>query len=318
LSTSQLDNAGLVEQIRQDGIDILVDLAGHTTGNRLLAFARKPAPIQITAWGYPHGTKMDAIDYLFADPIFIPLSERNKYIEEIIDLPCVIHLNSGIGFPEIKSPPVCKAGHITFGAFNRIEKYSNSVYTAWAEILHRVPTAKLLIKSKSLNSLDNINILQTIFQDKGISPKRIIFMGSSPKQDHLKSHEKIDIMLDPYPHNGGMTTLESLRMGVPVLTCEKMTRCPTSASILHVMGLDEWRAGDEKDYIEKAVEFANDIPTLRNLRKQLRSRFDESVLGNSQLYVSKVEAIYRKLWQKWCRDNIILGSAPTTAEPRIM
>ncbi|MBF0446192.1 MAG: tetratricopeptide repeat protein, partial [Magnetococcales bacterium] len=277
LSTPKIDDAELATAIKKDGIDILVDLAGHTTGNRLLTFARKPAPIQISAWGYPHGTSMEAMDYIFADDIFIPISERSKYTERIIDLTCVIHLNSTLDFPEIKNLPASKNGYITFGAFNRIDKYSHELYELWAEILKQTPTAKLLIKTGKKYSSNLNEEIKTIFNNLGVEQNRLILMGKSSRTEHLAAHNKVDIMLDPYPHNGGMTTLDSLRMGVGVLTCEGLTRCPTTASILNVLGLNEWRATDKEDYVKKALEFANAIPTLETLRHELRNRFDKSV-----------------------------------------
>ncbi|MBF0194760.1 MAG: tetratricopeptide repeat protein [Magnetococcales bacterium] len=303
VETSQMNDEALATKIREDKIDILVDLAGHTKGSRLLTFARKPAPIQITAWGYPHGTGMQAMDYLFADPIFIPLSQRKKYTEQIVDLPSVIHLSSDIKFPEIKPKPNSQAGYITFGAFNRIVKYNDGVYRVWAEILQRIPTAKLLIKTATLDLEKRRFEVIANFQKFGILPDRLILMGKTDKQEHLAAHNLVDIMLDPFPHNGGMTTLESLRMGVPVLTCETKSRCPTSASILHELGLDKWRCINEADYVNKAVAYACDIQNLQSLRVDLPCRFMASVLGNSKLYVEKIEAIYLQLWQRWCGYN---------------
>ncbi|MBF0194185.1 MAG: tetratricopeptide repeat protein [Magnetococcales bacterium] len=304
LCTYNLDDAKLAKIIENDEIDILVDLAGHTKGSRLLTFARKPAPIQITAWGYPHGTGMDAMDYLFADPIFIPQKERHKYSEEIIDLPCAVHLNSEISFTDIKELPFKKNGYITFGAFNRIEKYNDAVFKVWAKILHKMPTAKLLIKTVKLDHAKRVEDIHNYFVNLGIDTSRIILVGKTSKEEHQETYNKVDITLDPFPHNGGMTTLESLRMGVPVLTCESQTRCPTSASILHVVGLDDWRAKSEKEYVDNAVEFANNIKTLETLRKELRDRFDESALWNSDIYTKAVETLYRQLWHKWCDDKI--------------
>ncbi|MBF0193891.1 MAG: tetratricopeptide repeat protein [Magnetococcales bacterium] len=300
LSTTNIDDATLAEIIQKDSIDILVDLSGHTDGNRLLTFARKPAPIQITAWGYPHGTAMDAMDYLFADPYFFNSQERRKLKEKVIDLPCVIHLLDIIPFPKVTDPPVCKSEYITFGAFNRLEKNNSEVYALWAKILHSVPTAKLFIKTSNLDDITNINKIETIFQEKGISRQRLNFMGKTTPIYHREIHSKIDIMLDTFPHNGGMTTLSSLKMGVPVLTHEQKTQCPTSASILYLLGLDEWCAQNDDEYVEKAVKFANEINYLKTLRHQLRKQFDESVLGNSKLYTQEVENIYRQLWIKWC------------------
>ncbi|MBF0382089.1 MAG: tetratricopeptide repeat protein [Magnetococcales bacterium] len=302
-STIGVDDAALATQIQKDGIDILVDLAGHTKGNRLLTFARKPAPIQITAWGSSQGTCMEAMDYLFSDPIVIPQSKRNRYTEEVVDLPCEIHLGSDSNYPQVDEPPVGERGYITFGAFNRLEKYNEQLFGAWAEILRRVPTAKLLIKAEKFDSISVVNEVRGHFIKHGLDNNRVILKGKTSHYDHLKAHNEVDIMLDPYPHNGGMTTLESLRMGVPVLSCEQKSVSPMSSSILHVLGLDEWRAYDEMDYVAKAVEFANDIQTLKTVRGELRERFDKSVLGNSSLYVAKVEAIYRQLWKKWCTAN---------------
>ncbi|MBF0382286.1 MAG: tetratricopeptide repeat protein [Magnetococcales bacterium] len=303
LSTTKMDDVQLSAAIQKDGIDILVDLAGHTIGNRMLTFARKPAPIQLQAWGYPHGTAMAAMDYILADEIFIPHSQRSNYKEQIVDISCVIHLSADIEYPLIEMPPVCHNGYITFGAFNRIEKYNYELYKTWAAILKRIPTAKLLIKTgKKFTAKPNSKI-EAIFAELGVAKNRLEFIGKSPKFEHLKALNRVDIMLDPFPHNGGMTTLDSLRMGVPVLTCEGNTRCPTSASILNVLGLDDWRALDDLDYIKKACEFAGQISTLKQLRQDLRSRFDKSALGNSQLYVAEVENRYRQLWQKWCNSK---------------
>jgi protein O-GlcNAc transferase len=303
LQISQFSDEKLDEQIRKDRIDILIDLAGHMDGNRLLTYARKPAPIQISAWGYPFGTGMAAMDYIFADPIGIPLSDRPMYTEKIIDLSCLAHFNLDISYPDVSHPPVCENNHITFGAFNRLEKNIPAVYSLWAELLHRIPNAKLLIKEKKLDLQKNANEIQDFFQSKGILPDRLILLGGTTPFEHLKAHEKIDIMLDPFPQTGGMTTLESLWMGVPVLTCENKTRLRTCASILHILELDDWRASDEQDFLEIAVRFANDIGTLKTLRQQLRNRFKKSILGNSQLYAKEVETNYRQLWKKWCEHQ---------------
>ncbi|MBF0383321.1 MAG: tetratricopeptide repeat protein [Magnetococcales bacterium] len=303
LSTANIDDGQLAEIIKQDGIDILVDLAGHTEGNRLRTFARKPAPIQITAWGYPLGTSMTAMDYLFADQIFIPAEERKYYKEEIVDLTCMVSFIPFNNFPEVTDPPICKNGYVTFGSFNRLEKYNQEMYTIWSEILHRVPNSKLLFKTGKLDSPVVVEEIEAIFEKLGITKNRLILLGRTSRMDHIKAHSHIDIMLDPYPHTGGVTTLEALKMGVPVLTCEYLMRSPTTACVLHTLDMDEWRVQDGKDYVEKAVLFAKDIDMLKSLRKQLRNRFDESVIGNPKLYVAEVETVYRKLWQKWCDGN---------------
>ncbi|MBF0381809.1 MAG: tetratricopeptide repeat protein [Magnetococcales bacterium] len=303
ITTQQMDDATLANRIKQDGIDILVDLSGHTIGNRLLAFAYKPAPVQISAWGYPVGTGMEAMDYLFVDRFFIPMAQRQKYNEEIIDLPCVIHMMNTIPFPEVTDPPVLQNGYVTFGAFNRLEKNNHEVYTLWAEILRSIPKSKLLLKTVQLDHKNNISDIENFFKNKGIKRDQLIFIGKTNRQDHLKSHELIDIMLDPFPHSSGITSLESLRMGVPVLNLENRIRNKISSSMLHIMEMNQWRSKNEEEYIQKAIEYSRDTDKLKELRHQLRERFDRSVLGNSQLYTKKVEAIYLQLWNRWCTND---------------
>ncbi|MBF0444914.1 MAG: tetratricopeptide repeat protein [Magnetococcales bacterium] len=303
VSTVEMDDATLAQKIKQDGIDILVDLAGHTIGNRLLTFARKPAPIQISAWGYPLGTAMAAMDYLFVDKFFIPATERKNYTETLVDLPCVIHMMATTPFPKITDPPFFDNGYITFGAFNRLEKNNVEVYALWADILLHIPTAKLLIKTVQLDHPQNVKEIISCFKNRGVDKNRLIFIGKTSRQDHIKAHGQVDIMLDPFPHSSGMTSLESLRMGVPVLNCEAKIRNPISSSLLHILGLDEWRTKNATEYVDKAVKFAKDVNNLKSLRHQLRKRFDKSVLGDSQLYTQQVEEIYLQLWQKWCKTK---------------
>ncbi|MBF0380061.1 MAG: tetratricopeptide repeat protein [Magnetococcales bacterium] len=300
--TDGLDDETLATKIRQDGIDILVDLSGHSPFNRLMTFARKPAPIQIHAFGYPLGTNMKAMDYIFLDPVLIPENDRSKFTEEIIDLSCVIHMNSDTLFPALKDPPVMENGYITFGAFNRLEKYTDTTYSLWAKILHKISTAKLLMKTEKLSNQNQQTKIYSKFEKLGIPADRLILLGKTSKYEHLQANGDIDIMLDSFPLNGGITTLASLRMGVPVLTCEKLTRFLFTSSVLNVLKLDEWRAKDEDEYVNLAVRFSKNIPYLKELRYDLRSRFDKSVLGDSKLYTQEVESVYRKLWIKWC-DN---------------
>ncbi|MBF0379580.1 MAG: hypothetical protein HQL69_01095 [Magnetococcales bacterium] len=173
----------------------------------------------------------------------------------------------------------------------------------WAEILHKLPTAKLLFKTANLSSDKTKNEVYTIFEKLGISPERLILMGRTPKPEHLAAHSKIDIMLDTFPHYGGITTMAALRMGVPVLTCEKEFRMKSSSCAIHLMGLGDWCTSEESEYVKLAIKYANDIPLLKSLRKQLRNRYDKSVLGDSKLYAKGVEAIIVKLWEDWCRDS---------------
>ncbi|MBF0380934.1 MAG: tetratricopeptide repeat protein [Magnetococcales bacterium] len=303
VQTSKLNDEELAKQIKKDGIDIVVDLAGHMEGSRLLAYAYKPAPVQVSAWGYPFGTGIKAIDYIFSDAVGIPTWDRPLYTEKIIDLSCLAHYNFEVPFPDVEDPPACKNGYITFGAFNRLEKNNPAVYSLWSELLRLVPTSKLLIKSRKLDDPESAQEMLTMLQDMGIASDRLIFMGESAPIEHLKAHRYIDIMLDPFPQTSGMTALESLRMGVPLLTCEHKTRLRTCASILHTVGLDDWRAKYEDDFLEKGVKFSQDIDALKELRHDLRNKMDSCILSNSPLYTKEIEANYRKIWKVWCESR---------------
>ena len=243
---------------------------------------------------------MPAMDYIFADPVSHPLDERHHYSETIIDLPCVVHLNSYTNYPAVGVSPARRYGVITFGAFNRMEKYNDEVYATWAEILKRVPNSMILFKAPPLDDPKHVKTLLAIFHGHGILTDRIMTMGRTSHVDHLAAHNLVDIMLEPFPHNGGVTVLELLRMGVPVITLDGHSPFRVVPSLLEILNLQSWIAKNTEEYVEIAVKYAADPDYLDNLRSELRERFDNSVLGNSPLYVSKVEALYRLLWQSWC------------------
>jgi predicted O-linked N-acetylglucosamine transferase (SPINDLY family) len=291
----------VADLIRQDEVDILVDLSGHTAGNRLLVFARKPAPIQITAFGYAAGTGMEAMDVLLADEIFVPRDEVPLYAERVRYLPCAVSMFVSDDMPAPDTLPALSGGGITFGSFNRLVKLSGQTYLAWAEILRALPDSRLILKTHALDDAGTRGRVSEHFIRAGIDPSRIILLGKTSREAQLAAFNRVDIALDTFPHGGGMTTLEGLVMGVPVVTL----RWPTltgrvSASILTTLGMQDWIAESQDEYVKLAIKKAADLQLLSVLRGQLRGRFMSSVIGDQAAYVRCVEREYRLLWREWC------------------
>jgi len=296
-----LSDEAVAKLIRNDEIDILVDLSGHSAGNRLLVFARKPAPLQVTAFGYPTGTGMRAMDALFADPVVVLSDERQFYAEEVRYLPCVIGAFFPGQFPEVNAMPALTSEGITFGSFNRLGKISQDALSAWAQILVDSPRSKIVLKAHQLDDLTIREELLRRFTRAGVAPERVVFLGATSWRAHVAAFNQIDIALDPFPHGGGVTTLEGLMMGVPLVALRGRTIPGRgSASILTTLGLTDWVAESPEQYVELAVQKARHVPALAALRTRLREIFTSSIVGDSQAYVNVVEREYRQLWQEWC------------------
>jgi predicted O-linked N-acetylglucosamine transferase (SPINDLY family) len=207
----------LVNCIRADKVDILIDLSGHAEGNRLRVFAQKPAPIQVTAWGYANGTGLPTIDYLFSDPVMIPSGVRHLFAEQVYDLPCAIAMEPTRAELRSSEPPVVSNGYLTYGFLNRVSKISAAAIGLWARILQSDSTSRLLIKDYQIDDAAIRSRLLEKFANHGIAPDRICLMGSTSREEHLAAYRQVDICLDPFPHGGGISTWESLHMGVPVV-----------------------------------------------------------------------------------------------------
>lgn len=285
--------------IEEDAIDILVDLAGHTNGGRLGVFCRKPAPIQVTAWGFAHGTGIPEIDVFFADPVAVPQEERQYFAERIYDLPCIVTYRPPTDY-QIKpssSAPYYQNDYITFGTFTRFEKLSDECLAAYREILLRVPDSKMLFKDHAYKRPYSIRRVLAAMKD--IDPKRLMFAGSSSHPEHLLAYQTVDILLDTWPHGCGVVTLESLYSGVPILTrYGTQPSGRTAASVLTSIGRKDWIAKDDEHFVENVVAWANRPHELAKARKTLREEFVSSpvVFG----YCSAVEKAYRTLWKEWC------------------
>ncbi len=296
-----MPDEAVATMIREDNIDILVDLSGHSAGNRLLVFAHKPAPIQITAWGYATGTGMRAMDVFFTDPVMVPPQEKSYFSEEIRYLPSVVGSFHIEQLPEVNELPALSDGVVTFGSFNRLAKLSEEAYQAWAEVLLAIPRSRLILKTAEFNDAVVKERVAGHFIKAGVAIERIIMLGGSSWYDHMRAYNQIDLALDPFPHGGGVTAMEGLMMGIPIIAL----RWPTvvgrlSASILTTLGLSGWIAESPEEYVRLAIQKASDLQSLAALRKQLRSIFTSSVIGDQAAYTGAVEKEYRQLWQEWC------------------
>jgi predicted O-linked N-acetylglucosamine transferase (SPINDLY family) len=303
-AASGMSDDKLAEQVRADGIDILVDLSGHSAGNRLAVFARKPAPVQITAWGNATGTGLPAIDYLFSDPVAVPLKARHHFAETIYDLPCITTVEMPPDLPPIAVRPGTRPGVVTFGSLNRLAKISPAAFALWGRILRALPNTRLLLKDTALNEEPvRARVLKTLAAE-GIAADRIELRGGTPHAEHLAACHNIDIALDPFPHSGGVTTYETLWMGVPVIALTGISVASrVSAGILSALGLSDWVTDNEEDYLALAIERANDVSALAALRRGLRAKITASAAGDVVRYTHAVESAYRTMWRTYCAEQ---------------
>ena len=292
------------ELIREDEIDILIDLAGHTAGNRMLLFARKPAPVQVSWIGYPTTTGLSAMDYKIVDSYTDPPGMTEQYYtERLLRLPesflCYKPEREG---PEVSPVPSLTSGHITFGSFNNFAKMSPEVVEAWANIMKAVPDSRLLLKSHCFSDAGTRRYASELFVRHGIEKERVELLLYEPSvHTHLSFYSRVDIGLDTFPYNGTTTTCEALWMGVPVVTLSGGTHASrVGKSLLSNIGLGELVALTEKEYMEAAIELANDTKRLQGLRKSLRDMMAHSPLTNAKQFTADLESCYRIMWGKCC------------------
>jgi predicted O-linked N-acetylglucosamine transferase (SPINDLY family) len=294
-----LSDEALAAQVRADRVDILVDLSGHSEGNRLLALASKPAPVQVTAWGHATGTGLPAIDYLFSDAVLIPAEARPLFAETVHDLPCCIGFEAPADAPPVAELPAAKRGFVTFGCLNRYSKVLPAVLALWARILHAVPGSRLLLKDTALGDAAMQKRVREDLAKLGIAPGRVELRGGTPRLEHLAAYHDVDIALDPFPQNGGVTTWEALWMGVPVLAkLGESIPSRLSGAILAGCGLRDWVVDSEEAYLAAAAARASDPGALATLRRGLRERILASSAGNPDLYTRAVEDAYRAFWKR--------------------
>lgn len=300
-SVASLSDADLVNKIRADGIDILIDLSGHTSHNRLLTFAHKPAPIQASWMGYPGTTGLQAMDYHLCDRFFIPPGELDwQFTEKSAFLPASAIFQPDEHAPLVNSLPAQEKGCITYGSFNRPNKLNPSVIALWSMLLRSIPNARMVLGAIPPDCQDAL--IQS-FAHEDIEPSRLTFYPRSNMQDYLALHHQVDVCLDSYPYGGGTTTAHAAWMGVPTLTLAGETPPSRSgATFMNQLGLNGFIATSIEDFVEKGKYWAEHIAELAALRLEMRTRFNASAMGQPEPYTDSLEATLRAMWQRWCND----------------
>jgi predicted O-linked N-acetylglucosamine transferase (SPINDLY family) len=289
----------LADAVRADGIDILVDLAAHSGGNRLLAFARKPAPVQITYLAYCSTTGVDAIDYRVTDHFLDPAGTSRRYTEASLFLPGCYWCYS--------APPLTGSAHaateraqgpLTFGCLNNFAKVTDVTLRLWTRLLRRVPEACLLVYARTEAHRDRV--LRALRQ-AGVDESRAAFVGRQPLADYLATYRRIDVALDPYPYGGGTTSCDALWMGVPVVSLAGRTAVSRAGStLLSHVGLDHLVTRSEEQYVEIAAGLIRDARGLAAVRRELRRRLESSPIMDAPQFASDLEAVFRTAWRAWC------------------
>jgi protein O-GlcNAc transferase len=305
---SRLSDSQAIQMIREDQIDILVDLALHTGNNRLLIFARKPAPVQVTYLGYCSSTGLDVMDYRLSDPFLDPReTDLSLYCERTIRLPLTYWCYSVAGPTRDPSPPpAASAGYVTFGCLNNYPKVSTAAQDLWAEILRIVPKSRLIIHSPPGTHLNGV---RERFARRGVSSDRLEFTARQRWSNYMRTYDRFDIALDPFPWGGGITTCDALWMGVPVVSLVGRTAVGRGGeSILTNIGLPELIARSPEEYVSIVANLAGDPQRLAELRRTLRPRMQASPLTDAPRFARDVESTFRWMWRQWCGKPDATGS----------
>ena len=297
-TTLHLSDEALASQIRDDGIDVLIDLAGHF-GRRMLVFARRPAPLQFTWLGYVGTTGLTAMDCLLADGIHVRADEEAHYSERVLRMP---HDYICYGPPDDAPPvgpqPALAKRFVTFGCFNNPAKYSPGLLDVWAEILRRVPTARLLLKYGGLDQPEAANRLREELGRRGVADERLMLEGWSDNLTMMARYRAVDLALDTQPYSGGLTTCEALWMGVPVVTFPgKIFASRHATSHMMNAGYGQFVVGDMQGYVELAVEWASRIKELARMRAEMRQRVNQSPLCDGEGFAKVMLELFQKAWR---------------------
>jgi predicted O-linked N-acetylglucosamine transferase (SPINDLY family) len=296
-----LDDEAVAAMIHVDEIDILVDLKLHTANNRLLIFARKPAPVQATWLGYPGSTGLSTIDYRLSDSYLDPPGmDESVYTEKTVRLPDSFWCYDPLFACDIpcNAPPALVNGYVTFGCMNNFCKVNDVVLRLWAKVLHTVPASRLLMLAPVVAARPQV---LKVLEQEGIAPQRVEFAPHQHRRLYLQTYQRIDLGLDTFPYNGHTTTQDSFWMGVPMVTLVGQTAVGRAGlSLLSNIGLPELAAHSEGEYVRIASELAGDLPRLSHLRATLRQRMQQSPLMDGGRFARNMEAAYRQMWRQWC------------------
>lgn len=300
---AMLSHAQLADTVRDDRIDILVDLAAHSAHNRLLAFARKPAPVQVTYLAYCSTTGVDAIDYRLTDRFLDPPGEDlSHYTERSVCLPdCYWCYSAPALPPEVLPTSARRSGPPTFGCLNNFAKVTAPTLELWIELLRRVPEARLLLYARGDHHRERV---REALRRAGLAESRLTFVGRQPFVDYLETYREIDVGLDPVPWGGGTTTCDALWMGVPVVSLAGRTPVSRGGStLLSNVGLERLVARSDEQYVDLAAGLMHDTQRLAALRRELRNRLESSPVMNAHQFARDLEGAFREMWRAWCEGQ---------------
>lgn len=301
--TRSLSDKALGDLIVADKIDVLIDLSGHSGSIRLLTLAGKPAPVSFSWIGYFATTGLTSIDYVLANRWVVPPGEEDQWSEKVWRLPDTYLCFSEPPDAPLPGPlPALHSGHVTFGSFNNFNKLSDRTLAAWSVLLSLVPDARLILRSSGQYHEGLVENLERRLAAARIDLERVrIDRKITDYATHLRSYDEIDIALDPFPYNGGTTTVEALYMGVPVLArAGDRYVAHMGESILHNAGLPQWIAADEATYPQLGARLASDLSSLATLRSTMRERMLQSPLFDAPRFARNLEAAIRQMWRIWC------------------
>ncbi|WP_176114565.1 tetratricopeptide repeat protein [Burkholderia cepacia] len=295
-----MSDSAFLERVRNDGIDIVIDLSGHTGRNRLVALAQRAAPVQASWIGYPATTGLAAMDYYLTDRFVAPHGALDdQFVEQIVRLPAIAPFMPAPNCPPVNVLPALHNGYTTYASFNRLNKLSPHVIQVWARVLHADPTARM-----ALGALDNDRDQQTLtewFAAAGIDAGRLTFHRRSNIPVYMQQHHGVDLCLDAFPYTGSTTTLNALWMGVPTVTIPGATMAGRgSAGWLQHVGLDAYIATDEDDFVARALALGRDTAALQALRAGLRARCGESAAFRPAVVAAGLSSALRTMWTRWC------------------
>jgi protein O-GlcNAc transferase len=295
-----LSDAEVAEQIRKDHIDILVDLAGHTAGNRMGVFAHKPAPVQATWLGYMNTTGLRTVDYRLTDNVLDPAGQPVRDTEELVRLPggfCCFAPPADA--PPVSPLPALRRGHLTFGSLHNLFKLNSRVFDLWSQLLTALPTARLLMFRDTLIGSAQ-EYVRGQFAERGISPQRLDLRQGSSAPGYLGVYAEVDVSLDAFPFTGGVTTCEALWMGVPVLSLSGVrTAGRNAAALLTSVGLTDWIVQTREEFIALGVRVARQFDRLSQVRAGLRQSMT-ATLCDARRFTKELEDAYRTMWRRWC------------------
>lgn len=296
------DDDATAQMIRDDRIDVLVDLSGHTGYQRLAVFARKPAPVQATWLGYLGTTGLKAMDYRICDTYTDPAGLTEQYhTEKLARLPeCQWCYRTSGTMPDPAPLPMLSSGHVTFGSFNNIAKLNDQVLVLWARLLREIPGARLLIAAMPGSKVAEERIVD-VFAHHGVSRKQLDFRARQPMLEYYRTCMEADLALDPFPYNGGTTSIDILRLGVPIITLAGTRSIGRGGvSLLSNLNLQNFIAGNADEYVDIACHWASRPTDLAALRAALPDRVVASPLMDEERFVANMEQLYREMWQTWC------------------